>query len=252
VYLDWDLAVDAQMDGWGDEAHDDVAAMLCHSQTHKGLLKLKDSTGRTLLLSSQVNGGPVDTFCGLPLVVSDRAPLTGSVMGSVTSSGTSPPVATLAGTPLGAFKLLLDCVIGGAHATATFRFSVDNGSTWSDPITTLAATTATHLIDPAVDSTIGVNGKTGLTVAFAAGTFNADNLWTANTALKATTMLLKRNSLAFWFNQAALSLQTDKDIRADAFEGAMHLYGAAHRYKRRPGSAKSSGVIQIVHNVVGF
>lgn len=252
VFLDYDLIVDAQADGWGDEAHDDVAAMLCHSQTHKGLMKLKDSTGRPLLLDSQANGGPVDTFCGKPVIVSDRAPLTGSVMGSVSSSGSSPPVATLTGTPKGTYKLVIDCVVGGAHTTATFRFSLDNGKTWSDPITTLGVGVATPLIDPAIDSTVGVNGTTGLSVAFAAGTFNADNLWSASTVVQATTMLLKRNSLAFWYNQAALALQTDKDIRSDAFEGAMHLYGAAHRYRRRPGSSKNSGVIQIVHNIVGF
>jgi len=37
------------------------------------------------------------------------------------------------------------------------------------------------LIDPAVDSPVGDNGQTGLTVAFAEGTFNTDNLWTAKT-----------------------------------------------------------------------
>jgi hypothetical protein len=252
VYMDWDLVVEAMMKGWGDEAHDDVGAMLVHSMTHKDLLKLKDSTGRPLLLQSQTNGGPVDTFCGLPLIVSDRAPLTGSTMGSVTSSGTSPPVATITGTPLGAWKLMLDCVVGGAHATATVRFSVDGGKTWSDPITTAAATVAFELIDPAIDSTVGVNGKTGLSVAFAAGTFNADNLWESTINMQATSMLLKRNALAFWYSSNHLAIQTDKNVLSDVNIGAMHLYGAACRYRRRPGSSKNSGVVHVVHNVKGF
>jgi hypothetical protein len=252
-YLDWDLCVDAKVDGWGDESDDSVAAMLCHSQTHKGLLKLKDSTGRPLLLTSQANGGPIDTFCGLPVVVSDRAPLTGSTMGSVTSSGTSPPVLTLTGTPNGAYKLVVDCVLGGAHGTATVRFSVDNGNIWSDPITTHATPgTAQALTDPAIDSRVAVNGVTGLSFAFAAGTFNADNLYSASTAVKATTMLLKRGALAFWYSSGNLGLETDKDIRAHSREAAMHLYGVAHRYRRVRGPGTRPGVIQIVHNVGGY
>lgn len=249
--LDWDLVVDAKFDGWGDE-QDDIAAMLIHSHAHKDLMKLKDSTGRPLLLSSQTEGGPLDRFCGVPLVVSDRVPVTGSAMGAVTSSGTSAPVATLAGTPLGAWRLHIDCVVGGAHETATIRFSTDGGNIWSDPITTLAAAAPLALIDPAVDSRVGVNGKTGLTVAFAAGTFNADNLWTSNAGLKVMSMLLKRKALAFWYCKNALALETDKDIRKHLQEAAMHLYGVAHRYRRLGKNSTKPGVVQITHNVTGY
>jgi hypothetical protein len=248
--MDWDLIVDAKYDGWGDE-QDDVAAILTHSQCHKDLMKLKDSTGRPLLLSSQAEGGPLDRFCGVPVVVSDRVPVTGSTMGSVTSSGTSPPVATLAGTPLGAWRLQIDLVTGTAHGTATIRFSTDGGNIWSDPITTALATVALPLIDTAIDSRVGVNGATGLTVAFAAGTFNADNLWTSNASLKVMSLLLKKKALAFWFCKNAMALETDKDIRKHLEEAAMHLYGAAHRYRRCPGSTKP-GVVQISHNVTGY
>jgi hypothetical protein len=99
--LDWDLVVDACRDGWGDE-QEDKAVMLVHSTTEADLLKLKDSTGRPLLLESQTAEGTVRKMAGMEVVVSDRLPLTNSLMGAVTSSGTSPPVATLAGTPLGA------------------------------------------------------------------------------------------------------------------------------------------------------
>jgi hypothetical protein len=249
-YLNWDLCVDAKFDGWGDE-QDDIAAILVHSQAHKDLMKLKDSTGRPMLFSSQQEGGPLDRFCGVPVVVSDRVPVTGSAMGAVTSSGTSPPVATLTGTPKGAYKLAIDCTLGGAHATAKIRFSVDGGNIWSDEIVTATATTPFALTDPAIDSRIGVKGVTGLSVAFAAGTFNADNAWTSTAGLKVMSMLLKRRSLAFWYNRQALQLLRDNNIRSHSEEAAMHLYGAAHRYRRMARGTKP-GVIQIVHNVSGY
>lgn len=248
--IDWDLCVEARFDAWHDE-QDELAAMLVHSHTHKDLLKLKDSTGRPLLLTSETEGGPIDRFCGLPVVVSDRVPVTGSAMGSVASSGTGPPVATIGGTPNGAYNLHIDCTLGGAHTTAQYRFSTDGGNTWSGTITTLGVGVAQNLTDPATDSTIGVNGATGLTVAFAAGTFNADNLWTSTALLKVMSMLLKRRALAFWYASGRLGMQRDVDILKDSDLAAMHLYAAAHRYRRMPMGTKP-GVVQILHNVSGY
>lgn len=250
-YLNWDLCVDAKFEGWADE-QGDIAAMLVHSQAHKDLLKLKDTTGRPLLLSSEIDGGPIDKFCGVPVIVSDRVPLTGSTMGTITSSGTSPPVATITGTPSGAWKLQIDCLVGGAAGTATYRFSTDNGNTWSASVTTNATPgTAVALTDTAVDSLVGANGKTGLSVAFAAGTFNADNLWTSNASLKAMSMLLKKRALAFWYSDRNMGLETAKDITAHTDIAAMHLYACAHRY-RRVATGTKPGVIQITHNVTGY
>jgi len=248
-YLDWDLCVDAKFEGWGDE-QDDIAAILVHSQTHKDLLKLKDSTGRPLLLSAQNEGGPVDRFCGVPVVVSDRVPVTGSTMGAVTSSGTTPPVATLTGVPLGAWNLHIDCLESHASDT-TIRFSTDGGNTWSGAIAAADDGDPVALIDPNVDSTVGVNGRTGISVAFASGDFNVDNLWTAKASMKVMSMLLKRRSLAFWYARNHMALETDKDIMKHTDLAAMHLYGAAHRYRRMPGGTKA-GVVQIVHNVSGY
>jgi Phage capsid family len=249
VNLTWDLCVDAKFEGWGDE-QDNIAALIVHSHAHKDLLKLKDTTGRPLLLQSQTEGGPVDTFCGVPVVVSDRVPVTGSTMGAVTSSGTSPPVATLAGTPLGPWKLHIDCTVGGA-TTASVRFSTDGGNIWSADITVADDGVPVALTDTAVDSRVGVNGATGVTVAFASGTFNADNLWTANASLKCMSMLCKQRSLAFWYSAAHMGLETDKDIMKHTDLAAMHLYGAAHRYRRMAEGTKP-GIIQLVHNVSGF
>jgi capsid protein len=263
IGLTYDLCIDAKFEGWGDE-QDDIGAILVHSQTNKDLLKLKDSTGRNLLTPSQNNGGPLDTFCGIPVVVSDRVPITGSTMGAVAASGTTPPTVTLAGTPLGAWKLQIDVVTGGSsNGTATFRFSTDNGSTWSSTYTIPSGGGAFVLDDsltgavadinskhPA-DSLVGVNGKTGITATFANGTYNADNLYTSSASLKAMSMLLKKRSLAFWYSAAHLGLKTFQQIMSDSDQGAMHLYGVAHRYRRLPGGTKP-GVIQITHNVTGY
>ncbi len=249
VYMSYDLAIDTRFDAWGDE-QDDIAAIMVHSQVTKDLLKLKDGNGRPMLTASQGEGGPLDTFAGLAVITSDRLPITGSTMSTVVSTGTSPPVLTLAGTPLGAWRLQIDALTGDA-TTLTFRFSVDGGNTWSGTVTALDDSVAVALIDPAADSVVGRNGKTGLTVAFAAGTFNADNLWTSNVQMKATSILLKKNAFAFWYNKNLLQLQTDKDIRRDTNEAAMHLYSAPHRYVRRPGGTKA-GVAHITHNVSSF
>lgn len=246
--LTYDVLVDAALDGWGDESQDDYAALLMHSQAHKDLLKLKDGTGNLLMDPNQPY-----VFFGKPIVVSDRVPVTGSSMGAVTASGSSPPVLTLTGTPKGPFRLVIDCTVGGAHGTAKIRFSTDNGNTWSGEITTHATPgTAQPLRDPNIDSIVGVTGDTGLTFAFAAGTFNADNLWTSNTTLITETLALKRGALAFWYCRAALGLKTDEDILKDSNLAAMHLYGAAHRYKRLGPNSTRPGVIKVRHKVSGF
>jgi hypothetical protein len=247
--LDWDLVVDACRDGWGDEQEDKVA-MLVHSTTEADLLKLKDSTGRPLLLESQTAEGTVRKMAGMEVVVSDRLPLTSSLMGAVTSSGTTPPVATLAGTPLGAWRLAIDCEVSHGSDT-TIKFSLDGGYTWSASIAAADDGVPVALIDTTADSLVGVNGLSGITVAFASGTFNADNAWTATAALETTSLLLKKRSLAFWYASGHLNLQTDKDILLDSDIAAVHLYAAPHRYRRMATGTKP-GVIPIIHNVSGY
>lgn len=240
--ISYDLIVDARMSMWGDE-QEAIAAMVVDSKVYGDLLKMKDGSGRTLLTQDMGADG-ILRFCGMPLVVSDHlVPAAAETMGAVTESGTSPPDVTLSGTPDGAFSLVIEIQDGGTLGTATFRFSTDGGLTWSADIDTAASV---ELTDPTVDSQIGVNGSTGLTAAFAAGTYNADNKYTASYA-KHSSLLIKRAALAFWFNRQALSLQSDRDILRDSDIGATHMYYAAHRYKRARGSTKS-GVIRLVHN----
>jgi hypothetical protein len=248
VYIDWDKVIDASAI-WGDEG-DEIVGMAVHSRTLVDMAKLKDASGRPLLLQNMTDGQrQVRTFAGVPLVVSDRCPLTGSAMGTVVSAGTSPPAVTLSGVPLGPWNLKLDCVVGGANlAGSTFRFSTDGGNTWS---ATMQCAASVPLIDTATDSLVGVNGKTGVTAAFAEAAFNADNEWTATAKLKATSLIFQRGALAFWFNRARMGLQTDKNILSDTDIAAMHLYRVAHRYRRRQGGTKP-GVIAVNHNLRNY
>ena len=89
-------------------------------------------------------------------------------------------------------------------------------------------------------------GDTGLTAQFAQAPYAADNVFTAEALVRQTTLMLKRGSLAYWYNRAALTLQTDRDILADADVAAMHLYHVAHRYRRMPARRKP-GVVAIRH-----
>lgn len=246
VYLDWDVMVDGCA-LWGDE-NDDIAGMVVHSRVEAGLRKLRDQNGRPLLLESMVNGSRVRQFQGIPLHVSDRVPLTGSTMSTVTETGASVGNVTLTGTPTGPWNLRIDIVTGGSRGTATFRFSTDGGNTWSATLTTAATV---ELTDTATDSLVGINGSTGLTANFGVASYDAASVYASNAIMKATSLVFQRGAMAFWYASQHMGLQTDKDILKDNDVGAMHMYYAAHLYRRRRGGSKP-GVVAIRHNVQGF
>lgn len=260
-YLTYRHAVRAKT-RWGDESGD-IVAMVTHSQAVADLAEQVDAMGRPLLVLSQNEDG-VTRFNGMPLLVSDRVPLDGSTMGAVTASGTTPPTVTLAGTPLGAWNLWIDIVTGGASdGTATFRFSVDGGNTWSATYTVPNGGGAFVLDDSyqaavapitglkTADSLVGMNGKTGITATFANGTYNANNDYKATANLKVTSMICQTGAGAFWYNAAAFAALTDKDIFADTDLMAMHLYRVAHLYRRRRMGSRC-GVVRITHNVRNY
>lgn len=247
-YLDWDIVTDGRA-LFGDE-QDGIVGMIVHSRTESDLRKLRDSDGRPLLLDSQKDG-ELTRFCGVPLVVSDRAPLTGSTMNPLvmTETGTTPPDLTLTGTPLGPWNLKI--IVGsvtGARGTATFKFSTDGGNTYSAELLTAASV---DLIDTAADSLVGVNGKTGLTVAMENASFSANNVYTSTARLKVSSLLVQKGALAFWYNRNALAMETDKDILAHTDIGAMHLYHVAHLYRRRRMGSRP-GVVRLIHNVRSY
>lgn len=245
VYLDWDAIVDGRAK-FGDE-QDGIVGMVVHSRVEAGMRKLRDSVGRPLLIDSQMNG-EITRFCGVPVLVSDRVPLEGSSMSTVVEAGTTPPDVTLTGTPLGAFNLRIKIIVTGARGTFTFQFSTDGGQTWSGTILSAASV---PLIDPAADSTVGVNGRTGLTAAFEDAAAAANNTWESNAILKATSLVMQRGAMTLWYNRAAMGLETDKDILKHNDVAAMHLYRVAHLYRRRNGGSRP-GVVAIKHNVQGF
>lgn len=243
--MDYELVVDGRA-LWGDE-QGDIVAMMVRSKVYADMLKLKDAVGRPLLTMGDVSKGEFDRFVGIPVGVSDRLPVT-TTYGTPVSAGTSPPVLTIAGTANAAHDLKIKCTLGGAHGTAKIAFSTDGGQNYSADILTHATPgTAQNLTDTTIDSIVGLNGLSGLTFAFAAGTFNVDQTWTVAPTGKHTSLLVKSQSLAFWYNKAALKLETDRDILAHTSLAALHLYSVAYRYKRRRGSYRS-GIVKLQHN----
>lgn len=252
VYMDWDLLQNS-MTLWGDE-QEQIVGMALHSQSKADVSTLKDGMGRPMLLVDQTQGQQsVTRFGGVPLVLSDRVPLTGSTMTTPMGEvGTTPPDITLAGTPLGPWKLVIDITTGGASdGTAKFRFSVDGGNIWSDILTVTSGGGAFVLTDTAKDSLVGVNGATGITATFTNGTYNADNLYKSIANLKVTDLICQQDAAAFWYNAAALGMKSDEDILADTDITASHLYHAPKLYRRRRGGSRP-GVIAIKHNVKGY
>jgi hypothetical protein len=99
--------------------------------------------------------------------------LTGAVVGSnsaVVSAGTTPPTLTLTGTATDYIDLRVEITTAGALGTSRFRYSLDGGITFSQT----RATVASHVM-----------AGTGITLGFAAGTYAADNVYTATCEAKA-------------------------------------------------------------------
>ncbi len=233
---------------FGDE-QDDIVAIIAHSQAQADMAELTDSNGRPLMLESIAQGQEaVRTFAGIPLIVSDNVPLDGSTMGAVTEAGANVGNVSLSGTPLGAFDLKIDMVAGGALGTATFRFSTDGGSTWSETLTTAATV---ELKDTTIDSLVGINGETGLTAAFGVATYDAASVYSSTANLCVSTMIIKRGAAAFWYNGSRLGSKFDVDILADTDIVAQHLYAVPHLYRRARGGSRP-GVAMLKHNVRNY
>ncbi len=110
---------------------------------------------------------------------------------TLTGSGAaSPPVITVTGVPrIGTsttFTLYVDIGTGGALGTATFRYSRDAGVTYSSVITTAVA--GVHFLS-----------DIGLTLTFAAGTYDAAHIYTSSAVTKPSSVV----------GQLAYALPTD-------------------------------------------
>lgn len=245
-YMTYSTVVTDKAVKLGDEQSDGIVAMVTHSLVLADMANEKDSTGRPLL--TMPADGSVMRIAGIPVLQSDRVPLTGSTMGTVTETGASVGNVSLTGTPTGPWDLKIDIVAGGARGTATFRFSTDGGSTWSATLTT-AATVA--LTDTAVDSLVGNNGTTGITAAFGSATYDAASVYSSKANLCVESQIWMPGAGAYWYNEQAMELKTDADILEDTDIAAMHLYACPHVYRRRAGGSRP-GVLRIRTNVRGF
>lgn len=86
----------------------------------------------------------------------------------IVAMGTTPPTVTLTGTPNTAYSFVIQITGIGLLGIALFKWSSDNGSTYSSPILTAASV---------------VLGTTGVTAHFGAGTYAIDNQYTAYTTI---------------------------------------------------------------------
>lgn len=237
----------------GDESSG-IVSMVVHSLVMGDLQSTLDTLGRPILTTPQDGGVP--RLAGIPLIESDSMPLTGSTMGTMTlqAGGTGSATFALTGTPLGPWDLRIKVMTTGEAGTATIQFSTDGGNTYSATLTTAATGVALPLIDTAVDSLVGKNGQTGISVTFTSGAGNdlvATEVYSATANLCVESQIWTQGSGAFWYNANAMELKTDKDILEDTDIAAMHIYGCAHLYRRRAGGTRP-GVVRIKTNVSHF
>lgn len=245
---------------WGDRGSlDRVAGIGVHSDTMVDLLKMRDANGNTNTILDL--SGEYPKLMGRPLIVSDAFGPDITMAGvTPASSGTTPPVITFTDTtnregntgPVRPIDLQIKCTTIGALATWKFQISIDGGATFyglpsgvgtGDYVS--AATVALYdPLDPA-------QGLLGLTLNIAAGNAAANNLWKAKSVAKHVTLLMKKGSLAFWYNRQALELLQATKPYGDYTENALHLYCCAHRYVRMPNEPRT-GVVKVRHNAGGL
>ncbi len=113
----------------------------------------------------QKKGGPV-LFCIHDSA--DSKALTAAVLTATASSMATPPIVTVTGTPNDRYMLRVEVIVGGAVATATFRYSLDAWDVDAAPFTQsrVRATAATYDVE-----------GSGLTINFPAGTYVAGDFY---------------------------------------------------------------------------
>ncbi len=239
-YMDYDLACDAF--GAFREFQEGIVGVMVHPKVRNKIWKIKDAMGRPLYAS------PTDAtqlmFQGVPIFASGRLPVqAASAMNSVVSTGTSPPVITLTGTPNVDVDLVIQVMKAGALGTSKIRWSVNGGTTWvQDGDVNVYPLTASTLL---LTDTRG--NSTGVTINIAAGSASLDNVYTASTNAKYTSLVIKKKSIAFWYNKNMMAAMSVPIPILNAEQTALHVYCAAARYVRTP-DAELPGVVKVFHN----
>ena len=144
---------------------------------------LKSVLGSGPLVEAAARCLPGQVYC-VP-VTSDVA----GVIGTITKTGSGPTI-TATGTPTDNGTILIKIATGGAVATATFQYSLDNGATWSQVTTTAA----TFLVLP-----------TGVTVAFVAGTYVAAEVYTIPLSAPGYSSAKLASAFAAWIASTSSS-----------------------------------------------
>lgn len=203
---------------FGDEERD-VAAWVMHSKVRKDVRKIKDSTGRPIYVEPK-DSADVPRILGIPVFTSDFA---AQVFPTIVATGTTPPTVAVTGRRvlgLASDTIRIDIVVGGAVGTATFRYSFDQGVTWSATVATAASV---------------VLGTSGLTATFAAGTYNADNEYNGDPRYE--TLLVKKGAALCWIMERPVILM-DVDVTKNNKILAVHMYFCVHVYSRLPNSSR--------------
>jgi hypothetical protein len=201
---------------FGDE-EDGVVAIAMHSKVRKDVRKIKDTTGQPIFVDPR--DGSVPRLMGRPVIVSDMC---AQVFPSITAAGTTPPAVTITGEVIGSkpISLRIEITTLGARGVAAFRYSLDGGTTFSDPALTAAAVAL---------------GKSGLTANFAVGNYAVDNVYTGVPRFE--TLALKAGSIIAWI-QDETEVMYDTDILTNTRVLAVHAYAAVHAYSRLRGSTR--------------
>lgn len=221
-YYDRDLHI-AVRSRFGDELRG-MAGTVTHSQAINRMLTLKDADGVPLhKLLEQDDDNGVYTFEGMGrFYASDLVP----VEYTVASTGTTPPVLTLTGSPKGMFdQIKVECTTLGAFGTARIRISTDGGTTW-------VASAITVPVSGIVDR----SDDLGLTFTFASGTFAVNNVYTSRG--KATSITAKKGACVFWHNNFGSGAEDQRDVLRKNTIVAADLLGVVHAYKKMNGGTR--------------
>jgi hypothetical protein len=144
---------------------------------------------------------------------------------TVVSTGTTPPVLTLTGSPKGMYdQIRVECTTLGAFGTAQIRISTDGGTTW---VASGVVVPVTGIVDRSDDL--------GLVFTFASGTFAVNNIYT--TRGKATVALCKRGAGVLWHNDFG-SVESMRDVRRKNEVVAADLLAVCHVYKKLNGGTR--------------